>query len=264
MKHSILLSNNNRSKAYLQNLVKNGFTPCQAIVLCAGNALRPENTNNDLLRRGQWIKPLIRGSRDAGIYFNENEHVLDTLDAAGIDSIVMNTMDVNSDNVINAVREVEGDYVVYSGPGGAILRKRVMAQGKEFIHVHPGWLPAYRGSTTLYYSLLVDKTVSCSVFLMRGKIDAGPLLYRKTFRIVDTNVDFDYVLDPAIRASTLLDFFANADEYLDHQAGQSGAQGNTFYIIHPVLKHLAILSIKGEDRGSGLPRRVNGEESFSV
>jgi methionyl-tRNA formyltransferase len=244
VKFSILLSNNNRSKAYLQNLIGSGFAPDQAIVLNAGSVLRPENTGTDLLQPGQGSQPLVRESRDAGIRFNETEHVLDTLAAASIENIVLNTMDVNSESVISAVREVAGDYIVYSSPGGTILRKGILGQGKEFIHVHPGWLPTYRGSTTVYYSLLADKTVSCSVFLMREQIDAGPLLFRKKFRITETGVDFDRVLDPALRASTLLDFFSNHTEYLDHQITHAYDPSNTFYIVHPVLKHLAILSLK--------------------
>lgn len=246
MRFSILLSNNNRSKAYLQNLVKNGFVPGQAIVLDGGNSLRPENTAVDV--PGGAGKPVgaIRSSLDAQVCFDEGQHVMETLDSAGIDRVVLNTMDVNSDEVIAAVAGSEGDYVVYSGPGGAILRKGVLGLGKEFIHVHPGWLPAYRGSTTMYYSLLVDRTVSCSVFLMREALDDGPLLHRRTFRITETGVDFDYVLDPAVRTATLLDFFANAAEMLANPLEPEHEESNTFYIIHPVLKHLSILTAKGE------------------
>ena len=247
MKYSILLSNNNRSKAYLQNLVKNGFVPEQAIVLNARGTLRPENTDWDVVKAGSGARPVIRASLDAEVHFDESEHVVDTLEAAGVNISVLDTVDVNSESVVSAVQQLESDYIVYSGPGGTILRKNILAQGKEFIHVHPGWLPTYRGSTTLYYSLLVDKSVSCSVFLMRETIDTGPLLYRKTFPITEANVDFDYVLDPAVRAATLLQFFFNAEELLPQQSGRGDDPVNTFYIIHPVLKHLAVLGVKGQE-----------------
>ena len=246
MRYSVLLSNNNRSKAYLQNLVSHGYPPAQAIVLDAGGALRPENTQRDTARRNG-SRPIVRASKDAGIGFDENEHVLDTIETNGTNHIVLDTMDVNSEEVVSTVARAQGDYVLYSGPGGTILRRKILGLGKEFIHVHPGWLPEYRGSTTAYYSLLVNKTVSCSVFFMRAGIDKGPILYRRRFDITEADIDYDYVLDPCVRAATLLDFFRNSDELISHPLDQGRAEGDTFYIIHPVLKHMAILSMKGTD-----------------
>lgn len=243
MEFSILLSNNNRSKAYLQNLIKNGFVPKKAIILEDKGVLRPENTLTDIKSTSE---SLVKRSHDASICFDEGQHVKDTLDSAGIDRVVLETMNVNSTEVISAVAGLEGDYVVYSGPGGAILRKEILGVGKDFIHVHPGWLPTYRGSTTMYYSLLVNRSVSCSVFLMREALDDGPLLHRRTFQINEHGVDFDYVLDPAVRTATLIDFFSNSDEMLANPLKPGNEESNTFYIIHPVLKHLSILTTKGE------------------
>ena len=47
IKFSMLLINNNRSKAYLQNLVLNGFIPENIIVLDDKNIVLPEHTEND-------------------------------------------------------------------------------------------------------------------------------------------------------------------------------------------------------------------------
>ena len=50
MKYSILLVNNNRSKAYLQNFIKAGFSPEYAIVLHEDFVVRPENTFYDFAK----------------------------------------------------------------------------------------------------------------------------------------------------------------------------------------------------------------------
>ena len=46
---SMLLINNNRSKAYLQTLLKNGFKPEKIILLNDKNVELPEHTENDKL-----------------------------------------------------------------------------------------------------------------------------------------------------------------------------------------------------------------------
>jgi len=75
---------------------------------------------------------------------------------------------------------------------------------------------------------------------MNKDIDAGEVLHRKTFSVKEQDIDMDYVLDPAVRAKTLVEYF------IDFGSGRKpknelSVESNTFYIIHPVLKHLAIL-----------------------
>ena len=90
---------------------------------------------------------------------------------------------INSKIVINEVSKITTNYIVYSGPGGTILRKDILSQGKEFIHVHPGWLPKYRGSTTIYYSMLISFEVGASIILFKEGIDEGPILYQDIVKI---------------------------------------------------------------------------------
>ena len=153
--YSMLLINNNRSKAYLQNLISNGFIPKKIIFLNENNKDLPEHTENDRLISKNTNQKFIRESKDLDIKFDEKEHVLATIEKNIIDHVNLNTIDINSNIVIEEVKKIPTDYIVYSGPGGTILRKKILSQGKKFIHVHPGWLPNYRGSTTIYYSLLI-------------------------------------------------------------------------------------------------------------
>jgi methionyl-tRNA formyltransferase len=126
------------------------------------------------------------------------------------------------------------DYIIYSGPAGVILRDEILNAGKVFIHAHPGLLPEFKGSTTVYYSMLLKREIGCSVFAMNREIDCGEILLMKTFPVPMVPVDFDMVVDPLVRAETLLEWLASED-----LTKISNGTGNTFYIIHPVLKHLA-------------------------
>ena len=238
---SVLLTNNNRSKCYLQTLCQNGFIPSSAVVLDAGQKILPEHTENDLKIHDKTNQKLIQKCPEADLSFDEKEHVVKTLEKYKIKHQTLQTLDINSKEVIAAVKSCTGDYIVYSGPGGSLLKDEILSVGKLFIHAHPGWLPSFRGSTTIYYSILAQQNIACSVILFTKEIDAGPILHRKKFNLTSP-VDLDYILDPAIRTATLLEFFQNNSgkniKALEISKNEF-AEENTFYIIHPLLKHLS-------------------------
>jgi methionyl-tRNA formyltransferase len=242
--YGMLLVNNNRSKAYLQNLIRNGHIPSAVVLLDAGAVVLPEHTDNDQIHSSTKQK-FIRKCPEAGISFDEKEHVQATLEKHRIPYELISSLDVNSEVVVDAVRNCAGHYMVYSGPGGTILRQDILSTGKHFLHVHPGWLPDYCGSTTLYYSMLAGDAVGCSVITMIDEIDKGPVFHRRKF-YPSPLTDLDYVLDPAIRAATLIDFFnTNRDRSPTPLSitDEDKMESDLFFIIHPVLKHLSILSL---------------------
>jgi len=237
--YSILLVNNNRSKAYLQNLIINGFIPKKALVLNDNSIGLPEHTENDKIISKDSNQKFIRTLKDLDISFDEKEHILSTIEKNGIDYVVVDTLDVNSVVVISEISKMETKYIVYSGPGGTILRKNILSQGKKFVHVHPGLLPQYRGSTTIYYSMLINFEVGASIILFEEGIDEGPVLYKKNYKIEEKGIDFDYALDPLVRAKTLVDFFKK--DKIDLIEQEKNKITNTFYIVHPFIKHASII-----------------------
>lgn len=239
---SMLLINNNRSKAYLQNLIKNDLVPKKIIVLNDSNVTLVEHTENDKLISKDTNQKFVRRLNDLGIEFDEKEHVLSTIETNNIDYVLVDSLDINSQNVIKEVSKIEEEYIVYSGPGGTILGKEVLSLGHKFIHVHPGWLPKYRGSTTIYYSMLFESKVGCSVILFEEGIDEGPVLYKNEYFIKEQNVDFDYVLDPLVRTKTLIEFFQKNQLKPIKQTEED--ESTTFYIVHPLLKHMSIIQYK--------------------
>jgi methionyl-tRNA formyltransferase len=240
IKFSMLLINNNRSKAYLQNLIKNNYIPRQVIVLNDKNVTLAEHTDNDKLMAKETNQKFIRKLADLDICFDEKEHILRTLEKHDIEYYLVDNLNINSKEVIEKVSAISTEYIIYSGPGGTILRTEILSLGKKFIHVHPGWLPKFRGSTTIYYSMLLESKVGCSVILFAEGIDEGPILYQQEFKIKEKGIDFDYVLDPLVRAKTLVEFF-QAKKLVPVQQDDS-EESSTFYIIHPLLKHISIIN----------------------
>jgi len=243
-KFSMLLISTNRSKAYLQNLIKAGHVPSDILVLDHGKERLPEHTENDMNLSQQTGQTLMRSCQEAGVAFNEKETIIRTIKDNRIPYKILRTKDVNSSEVVDAVRSLNGDYIIYSGPGGVILRKDILSQGKLFLHAHPGWLPNYRGSTCLYYSLIAKEGTGCSVICFNEKVDRGSVFYRRRFDTGATK-DIDYIFDPAIRAASLVDFFnENSGKSLKPLSIEDGSSEEEYFIIHPVLKHIALLRNK--------------------
>ena len=57
--------------------------------------------------------------------------------------------DVNDPRIAEKIRKASPRLVIYSGYGGQIVQKATLAVGQPFLHIHSGWLPEERGSTTL-------------------------------------------------------------------------------------------------------------------
>lgn len=81
------------------------------------------------------------------------------------------------------------------------------------IHCHSGKLPNYRGSTTIFYSLINKGTIACSVFKMDKKIDMGKLYYIKNFKRPKNLYKIFNKFDDYIRASTIVSFLKNKKKF---------------------------------------------------
>lgn len=233
--------NSARTKAYLQLLLRNGLKPSKVWIM--------SNHLNKLIDEADKYSELIRveEENEQNEYFKLEEPVLYTLGQEHIPYTHLESENVNDETVYQAISGGNEKYVIYSGFGGQILRQPILSSGKKFLHVHPGIVPNYRGSTTFYYSLLKEGKVGASAIFLDEKIDCGPVLKTKWYELQLPVPNPDYLVDPYIRASLLVDVI---NEYLDRgefeYRFQSSSEGETFYIIHPVLKHIALLSLEEE------------------
>lgn len=247
---SMILANNNRSKAYLQTLCAHGILPARVLLLREGGRRLPEQTAHDKIPQGRPSGKFIRRHPETGIAFDEKESLESTLERHGIAAEALDTLDMNSSPVAERLRALPGEFVVYSGPGGVLLKPSVLAQGKKLIHVHPGRLPDFKGSTTVYYSYLLERRASASAIFMEADLDAGPVLLSMDFDLGPGEQDIDYLVDPAVRTRVLLECMRDLDRLAAAARPQRG-DGRTFFIIHPVLRHLALAQPGGKGSEHG-------------
>ncbi len=154
---------------------------------------------------------------------------------------------VNDPEILAAVRDSGADLVIYSGYGGQLVSPGLLALGAPFLHAHSGWLPDYRGSTTVYYSLLAGEGCGVSVIQLVAAIDQGPIVARRRYPAPPAGVDIDYFYDSAIRADLMADTVAAWIE--DGRLAPIEALGTAadYYVVHPLLKHIALLGLDGGD-----------------
>ena len=240
----LVAANTSRSRAYLAALERHSLLPTWTLLLDDGSTKKMP---------GQLNK---RTSSDApGLWQNEfwSEASFDPgaplepwLQRLGLNYEVADSRDINDPAVVNLIARSAPSVLIYSGYGGSLLGREVLSVGKHFLHVHGGFLPDYKGSTTNFYSLLAENALGASALFLTEDIDGGPILARQRFPPPKNRQDIDHRYDSAARAKVLidvLDLFRQAGEW--NSANIHG--GKTYYIIHPVLKHLAIIGEDTED-----------------
>lgn len=174
-------------------------------------------------------------------YFDNLTPARDRIQRMALPHVIVRVADINSPAVVDAIRPTRPEVFIYSGPGGAILGPGLLSL-RRFLHVHPGIVPDYRGSTTLYYSLMLDGTCGASAIFLAPRIDEGPVLATREYPPPDDRRLLDYGYDPFIRADLLVRVLRRSIEQGGFQAApQPASDRGPFYVMHPVLRHIAIL-----------------------
>ena len=222
-----------RSQAYLQGLVANDLLP--ACVIAMGDTGSPEGDERSV--RENWN----------GIELPDpNEPVATTCRRAGVPLLDCHTKSVNAPDLISAVRKAGAKLVVYSGYGGQIVGPDMLAAAPQFLHVHSGWLPQYRGSTTIYYALLRGERPGVTAFILDRGIDTGAIVARRHYPKPSLVLDVDRIYDAAIRADMLVRIMSAYAQTgrLPNPEPQLPVNATDYYVIHPVLKHVALLALE--------------------
>ena len=71
-------------------------------------------------------------------------------------------------------------------------------------------------------------------------LDTGDIIYQRIFPKPE-HFFVDEVYDPHIRSETLIDVLQKNILEKNKFKKQKPSEGNTYHIIHPVLKHIALL-----------------------
>ena len=224
MKLGIILTPGNRSKAYLQKIVKKKIKLDQIFFM---------NDNFDK----QFSLEAINQSKKNG--FDISKSVKNILLEEKLKFVEFSFNDINHPELVNAVKNSKINYFIFAG--GGILKQEILSFRAKFIHFHPGIVPKYKGSTCFYYSRINENNCGVTAFVMNEGIDTGDIIHQSIFQ-KPNHIFIDDVYDPHIRSETMIDVLEKKILLGAKFKKQTSKTENTFFIIHPILKHLAILS----------------------
>lgn len=244
----LLAASGIRSKIYVQSLLFHGFRLAKGIIFAADESTYSAPD----IRKGS--NPRDRGAGRDRVFVPDLDRKLIPDVYELCDRVeVYTAKTINSLEVVSAIRRGVQDglkWAVYSGIGGQIVEEKVLRAGVRIIHAHPGSLPKFKGSTTIYYSLLALDCCPVSLIQLKTGIDNGPVLSREVYPRPRYGIDIDNVYDNMIRADLIAKYLAGGSRKMGTVAGEQKScpalgkdQNHHYYVIHPVLKHIAIAAL---------------------
>ena len=138
-----------------------------------------------------------------------------------------------SNKILNSATK---NFIVSTYPG-EIIKDENLLKKKSLFHVHPGKLPEYKGSTTIYYSILNKKKIYCTVIKLSKNLDQGKVFFRKSFITPASLNESNYnSFDDKIRSLTLKSFISKAPTLIKQNKYK---HFENYFIIHPILRKIA-------------------------
>lgn len=221
----LILTDTARSKVYLAMLDMHKLLPNYIIYL-------KQNKQSKFKSRK------INNTKRININFELSEKLREL----PIEYNIINTKDIHDKNVIKILKSRNEKIFIYSGYGGVILKENILSIGKKFLHIHGGYIPNYKGSTTNYYSILEKNKMGASAIFLNEKIDSGPIINRKEFYPPKNKFEIDYFYDSYLRGIILVNILKQYKiKKIIKPKTISQNNYKNYFIIHPVLKHIALL-----------------------
>ena len=208
MKFSIIVSNTRRSYEYLKLLVKVKKFPNFIIHL-------------DYQNQSNYKKKILNLITKKKINFKSFKG--NNVDDKRIEKYILN---------------LKEKIIVYSGYGGKIVKSDNILKNKYLLHSHTGKLPEYKGSTTIYYSLIKEKKIYCTTFIMNSKIDCGNILHIKNYPLIKNKKKIENY-DSKIRAKNIVHTLQNFQS-LKKSSRKYKNNYSHYYIMHPILRYIAL------------------------
>tara|TARA_Y100000590_G_C15490372_1_gene927504 strand:+ start:47 stop:760 length:714 start_codon:yes stop_codon:yes gene_type:complete len=226
---NLIASDTPRSRAYIDQMIKNGLLPKKVIFI----------KKNSIAEKLKFR---------ANPYFDNETNLLNKL--LSLKKIKIENIKVNSSNDIKCLRSVinsKEKFFIFSSNPGEILRKEYFDHDKTYLHVHPGKLPKFKGSTPYYYEILNEKKITFTSLIMSHKLDEGRILLSKSFNAKKLKhfdkSTMDDVLDPYFRSLLLIETLKKC-QYKKKNFTKLPKKNNrkylSYFVIHPVLKNIAI------------------------
>jgi methionyl-tRNA formyltransferase len=239
----MIAGDTSRSRCYLQALGAQGLLPERLLLLPSQQPkpgqMKPADTSEAV--EAAWGR------------FEPAQSLAETAARYTLEMLTSPSGDVNAPEVVSCLQSLTGEVCLYSGFGGVLLGAELLACGKKFLHVHGGWLPDYKGSTTNHFSALEQNFCGASAIFIDAAIDGGKILHRRKFSPPEDMLKLDHIYDSLFRAEVLADTLRHyALEGRWPDSGVENTETRHYYIMHPVLRHVLAL------RGSQAPGRIFG------
>ena len=142
--------------------------------------------------------------------------------------------DINSLNLKEKFKLSNKSINIVSTYPGEIVRNKYILKF-QFLHCHPGNLPKFRGSTIIYYTILLKNKICVSLFKIQKEIDSGEIVFKKFFDYPKKIIEIEKNFDHQIRAKTLISYLKQRKKI---KFKKSKKKYLPYYIIHPVLRAL--------------------------
>lgn len=232
-----------RTKIYIYYLIKNKIVPKKIFFLKSDKLILPGTFKKKILVKNKYL-----------IDFNNNKYSLNGIErfinssnfykklSQTFNIQYFNTKEINSKNIFNQIKKIKNGIFIFSGFGGSIVGNKLLNTNNSFLHCHGGYLPNFKGSTANYYSAIKDNSVGASAIFLNEKIDRGPILFKMKFRKPKYMEELDTIADPAARSIVLIKTLKKIIMKNKIELQSNKSKEDNYFIIHPILKHLAINS----------------------
>uniref|UniRef100_UPI004048DFB9 formyltransferase family protein n=1 Tax=Shewanella baltica TaxID=62322 RepID=UPI004048DFB9 len=237
----LLCGRNSRSTAYVQALAHAGIEPAAVIIY---------GTESSKINTERALKPFVQNEAQHETLFcpDVTIPVQQYISELGWHFCECASRELDSDELLLQLKQLAPEVLVYSGYGGQLVPDVILNQC-PVLHIHSGALPQYRGSTTLYYEILEHGACAASAILLSQQIDTGPVVQVCHYPMPPPTIDVDYLYDNQIRADLLVKVLTFRHQYGHLPVPEAQmTEMPPYFIIHPVLKHLALLAV--DDRAN--------------
>ena len=222
---------NQRTKCYVQNIIKLKNAVTINLLL-----LKNKETFEDTHAFVSSLRPDFVHCPITDVVWDANMSKESIQNVVNIQSIP--SEDPNSNIAHEFLINDNSDLIIYSGPPGVVLDKITLSKPKnKLLHCHSGLLPIFKGSTTIFYSALINNTISATLFEMNAEIDNGVVLATVSYTLkhqIDF-LTFESVTDSAIRWRVLEKYILNLENKASSEIQQVEKE-NTFFICHPIIR----------------------------
>jgi methionyl-tRNA formyltransferase len=230
----LLCGHTARSVSYIQALSEANIKP-DSIIIYGPQKDKPRS-----------VRSLSKVTEGELFSANLNLDVFQSLKQADWQYSLTPTQSLSDPVLLALIEQADPDLIIYSGYGGQLVPGSLLCD-YPVLHIHSGWLPDYRGSTTLYYQIIDQNTCAASAIFLDEQIDTGGIVARKYYPIPLAGMDVDYLYDNMIRADLLVEVLKCWQVPVEQWKVTPQTQDSLpYFIIHPLLKHLALLSVDNE------------------